>query len=214
MKHYAGLVAALVTVLLLAFAVVEATGVPVLGDPLPALDGGGLAAAGVGVALLVADVVLPVPSSVVMIAHGALFGVVGGALLSLAGAVGAAMVGFLLGRRGSPLVGRLVPPDERKRADELIGRWGLLAVIVSRPVPVLAETVAVMAGASTMPARTMVVGTAVGAVPAAVLYAVAGALAAGFVSGAVVFGAVVLAAVLAWVVGRAVGIRRVQPVAS
>ncbi len=36
----------------------------------------GVVAALVGVGLLVADVVLPVPSSVVMLAHGALFGVV------------------------------------------------------------------------------------------------------------------------------------------
>ena len=35
-----------------------------------------------GTGLLVADVVLPRPSSVVMVAHGALFSVVGGTLLS------------------------------------------------------------------------------------------------------------------------------------
>ncbi len=40
-------------------------------------------AAGPGVGLLVADIVLPVPFSVVMVAHGALFGIVPGAALSL-----------------------------------------------------------------------------------------------------------------------------------
>lgn len=211
-KHYAGLVGALITVFLVAFVVVGATGVPVLTDPLPALAGGGAAAAAVGVGLLVADIVLPVPSSLVMLAHGALFGVVGGALLSLTGAFGAAMVGFLLGRRGSPLVARLVPARERRRADDLIEQWGLLAVIVSRPVPLFAETVAVMAGASTMPAGTMAVGTVIGAVPAAVLYAVAGALAAGFVSATVVFVTVLLLAALAWLVGRAGPGSRREPV--
>ncbi len=138
-----------------------------------------------------------------MVAHGALFGVVGGAVLSLAGAVGAAMVGFVLGRGGSGVLARVVPASERRRADALIQRWGLLAVIVSRPVAVLAEAVAIMAGASTMRAGTLAFGAAVGALPGAVLYAVAGALAVGFASRAVVFGVVMVLAAVAWLLGRA-----------
>ncbi len=42
-----------------------------------------LAADALGVGLLVADIVLPVPSSVVMVAHGALFGLRLGAVLSM-----------------------------------------------------------------------------------------------------------------------------------
>lgn len=202
MKHYAAVIAVLLTALIVAFVVVEANDIPVLSEPLPALERGGLLAAATGTGLLVADVVVPVPSSAVMVAHGALFGVVGGALLSLAGAIGAAMVGFVLGRRGSPLLARIVPAAERQRADALLQRWGLLAVIVTRPVPLLAETVAVMAGASAMPARTVAVGAAVGALPAAVLYAAAGALAIGLVSGAVVFGGVMVLAALIWLIGR------------
>src|SRR5215211_6626130 len=50
--------------------------------------------------LLVVDVVLPVPSNLVMIAHGALFGVAIGTFLSLVGSIGAALVGFAIGQRG------------------------------------------------------------------------------------------------------------------
>ncbi len=203
MKHYAAAAAILIGLLLVAFAVVEAADLPVLTDPLLLLDRGGVAAAGIGVGLLVADVVVPVPSSLVMVAHGALFGVVGGGVLSLAGAVGAAMVGFVLGRRGSGVLARVVPASERLRADALIQRWGVLAVIVSRPVPVLAEAVAIMAGASTMRAGTLAFGAAVGALPGAVLYAVAGALAVGFASAAVGFGVVMVLAAVAWLLGRA-----------
>ena len=56
--------------------------------------------AGLGVGLLVSDVALPVPSSVVMVAQGAVFGLVVGALLALLGGVGATMTAYLLGRRG------------------------------------------------------------------------------------------------------------------
>ena len=88
-------------------------------------------------------VALPVPFSLVMVAHGALFGVaVGTTLLSVVGSTVAALVGFALGRRGGPLLTRLVPPEERVRADRLLTRWGTLAIIVTRPVPLLAETTA------------------------------------------------------------------------
>lgn len=34
----------------------------------------------------------------------------------------------------------------RDPADRLLARWGLLAVVVTRPVPVLADTAAVLGG--------------------------------------------------------------------
>ncbi len=94
------------------------------------------------------DVALSVPSSLVMVAHGAHLGVVIGTVLSVVGSTGAALVGFALGRRGGPLLARLVPPEERTRADRLLARWGTLAIIITRPVPLLAQTTAVMAGTS------------------------------------------------------------------
>jgi len=58
---------------LLLFFVVEALGVQLLTDPTPWMRHGGVLAAVLGVSLLIADVLLPVPSSLVMVAHGALF---------------------------------------------------------------------------------------------------------------------------------------------
>jgi len=67
-------------------------------------------------------VFIPVPSSVVMIANGALFGVAVGTSLSLLGSLGAAALGFLIGRRSTRLLERLVSPAEKARADELLRR--------------------------------------------------------------------------------------------
>ncbi len=184
--------AAVMAAMLLTFMVVEGLGVEPLSDPTPLLDTGGALAAAAGTGLLVADVFLPVPSSGVMLAHGALFGVVVGAALSLVGSVGAFAVGFSAGRRGERALGRLVSEEERRRADRLLCRWGVLAIVVTRPVPILAETTAFMAGTSSLPWRTALVAALVGSLPAAVLYAVAGALAASFVTGAVVFAVVIL----------------------
>jgi uncharacterized membrane protein YdjX (TVP38/TMEM64 family) len=199
MKRYVTVVVALMTLFLAGFVVVETLHVTVLADPRQALGRGGVTAAIISVALLVGDVVLPVPSSGVMIANGALFGGVAGAALSLAGTVGAALVGFAIGRRGGPLLDRLMRPDERHRADALLERWGALAILVTRPVPIFAESVVVLAGASSMSWRRATFAALIGAMPAAVLYALAGAFAASLANGLLVFALVIALAAVLWV---------------
>jgi len=209
MRRYAGLSLAVVGAMLALFLLAEALHVPLLTDTEPlSSDNGLLAAATIGVALLVADVFLPVPSSVVMVANGALFGMVLGTALSMVGSVGAFAVGFAVGRRGTVMVARMVPEEERLRADRFFDRWGVAAIILSRPVPILAETVSFVAGTSALGWRPAMGAAIVGSLPAAALYAVAGSVAATFASTVVVFGVVVLLSV-----GAAVVImRRPRPV--
>jgi len=160
------------------FVLVEALGLPLLSDPTPWLRTGGLAGALVGTGLLVADVLLPVPSSVVMVGYGALYGVVLGTLLSLLGSVGAALFGYALGRWGGDRLERVFPGGARRQAERTLNRYGLLAVTITRPVPLLAETVMVLAGASRLPVWQVALASALGSLPASALYAVAGATAA------------------------------------
>lgn len=202
MKRYWLLTVLMMVLFLVLFGIAEWLHIPILTDPGPLLAEGGWIAAAVGVGLLVVDVALPVPSSLVMIAHGALFGVVGGTLLSLVGALGAALFGFWIGRRGGPLFARLVPEDERRRADALLQEWGDLAIVVTRPVPILAETMAILAGASPMKPGRMALATLAGSLPPAFLYALTGATARSLDNTVLVFSLVLLVAGLFWTVGR------------
>jgi uncharacterized membrane protein YdjX (TVP38/TMEM64 family) len=202
MKRYSLTVVALIVLFTILFLIVEALGVPLLSDPTPWMSHGGVVAASIGVGLLIADVVLPVPSSIVMVAHGALFGVLWGTMLSLVGSVGAAVFAFAIGRRGGALLERVVTPAERARASSILARWGTLAIIVTRPVPLLAETVAIMAGASSMTWRAIVVASIAGSLPPALLYALTGAAVANLQNTALMFGTVLLIAGLFWVVGK------------
>ncbi|HWT03130.1 MAG TPA: VTT domain-containing protein [Pyrinomonadaceae bacterium] len=202
MKRYLLIVCAIAAFFTALFLAVGALGVPILSDPAPWMRRGGILAASVGVGLLVADVLLPVPSSLVMVAHGALFGVFAGTLLSLAGSLGAGLFGFWLGKRGGRLLGRVMTPAERERADQLLRRWGALAIVLTRPVPILAETVAIMAGASSMGAARVALAVLAGSLPPALVYALAGAAAASFQSTALVFVFVILAAGFFWMMSR------------
>ena len=211
MKRYWTFVGSILGLLLILFLLVEALEVPLLTRPSSWLEQGGMIGALVGVGLLVADVALPVPSSLIMVAHGALYGVAIGTLLSLVGSTGAALVGFAVGRRGDPLMSRLVPPEERVRAERLLTRWGMLAIIVTRPVPLLAETTTIVVGSSRLGWERVALAALVGSLPATLLYALVGAIAASLHNGALVFGLVLLVAGSFWLVGRWLEPRLIRP---
>ncbi|OLT12824.1 hypothetical protein BJF78_23465 [Pseudonocardia sp. CNS-139] len=178
------------------FAAAEAFGVPWLAAPPPLGTQALPVAAAVGVGLLVADAVLPVPASLVMLALGGIFGVAGGAALALAGRVGGTLLAFALGRR---LGGRLGGPGERWSRD-LLRRWGAVAIVLTRPVPVVGETVAVLAGASPMSWPRAAVAATLGSLPEALLFAWAGAAAYGAGFGAALWIALVGIALALWAV--------------
>jgi membrane protein DedA with SNARE-associated domain len=100
-----------------------------------------------------------------------------------------------------------VTTEERERADQLLERWGMLAIILTRPIPLLAETVAIMAGASRMGWGRTALAALAGSLPPALLYALTGASAGRFQSSTLMFLFVILITGFFWMVGR-----RVMPV--
>jgi membrane protein YqaA with SNARE-associated domain len=95
-----------------------------------------------GSGLLAADILLPVPSSIVGTLLGARLGFTAGSLWTWAGL----MLGNLIGYG----IGRLLPGGH---PPELPQTPTLLVVLLSRPVPVLAEAVMLVAGAEHMRLR-------------------------------------------------------------
>lgn len=189
--------ASVAMLLLLLFFAASATGLAIDASHLP--REAGIVAAVTGVVLLIVDAALPVPSSLVMIAHGQLFGIVTGSVLSLIGSVGSAMAAFAIGRAGTNGVRRLVLPEEHERASALLGRWGVAAVAVTRPVPILAETVAFLAGSSKLTWTETALASAAGSVLPSIVYAWAGAHARSANYVAVFGGVLLVTAVLCWI---------------
>jgi uncharacterized membrane protein YdjX (TVP38/TMEM64 family) len=106
---------------------------------LSATDDNALLFGATGMALLAADVLLPIPSSIVGTMLGARLGFVPGWAWCWVGLVLGNCIGYLTGRL---LLSRLTPDIPRTPT--------LLLLFVSRPVPVLAEAVTFMAGAEKM----------------------------------------------------------------
>jgi membrane protein YqaA with SNARE-associated domain len=115
-----------------------------------------------GAALLAADLLLPIPSSVI----GALLG----GRLGLWAGFGWTFAGLCAGHAVGYALGRLAPA---RFASELPDAPSLGLVLLSRPVPVLAEAVALASGAVRMPPARYFAAVALGNA------AYAGALAGG-----------------------------------
>lgn len=131
------------------------------------------------VALLAGDLVLPVPSSLLAVGVGAVFGTVAGAAIVTVGLSLGSWVGYELGRSaGRAGVARWVDDAQRERLERFAARHGLGLLLAVRAVPVLAEASVVVAGTSNMPrGRVLLVTTLANAVIAGV-YAAAGSIAA------------------------------------
>lgn len=104
-----------------------------------------LAAAGI-FALLALDIFLPVPSSVVATAAGVLLGFAEGAAVVWGGMMAGCAVGYAVGVRAASTARWIVGPASLARAEALMARYGDLAIVLCRPVPVLAEASVVFAG--------------------------------------------------------------------
>lgn len=150
-----------------------------------------LAVAAIGITLLVADLLLAIPSALVIALMG---GLIGSAAATVAGTIGLSLAcawGFMLGRT----IGRdFNGADAREQQDfatatGMLKQYGPLALVVARPVPILAEISVIAAAALGMPAAPVLITTTLANFGIAALYAFVGATAEGWLGIALVFGA-------------------------
>ncbi len=130
--------------------------------------------------LLAADVFLPIPSSLVSTAAGALLGPWLGTAASFAGMTAGCGIGYWLGRSlGSGAESRWLTAADLARLNALAARHGPWLLVVARPLPVLAEASVVLAGMGAMPLRRFVPQVALSNLGISAVYAIVGAYAAG-----------------------------------
>lgn len=131
---------------------------------LSAVDDNALLFGTSGSGLLALDILLPIPSSIVGTFLGARLGFWLGFLFTWGGLVVGNLIGFSIARFASTQFRSWLPPFPKSTTQAI--------VFLSRPVPVLAEAVALAAGTTLMPLRRFLFLCAAGnAIYAAVLCA-------------------------------------------
>jgi uncharacterized membrane protein YdjX (TVP38/TMEM64 family) len=153
--------------------------------------------------LLALDIVLPIPSSLVSTAAGALLGFLPGTAVSWAGMTVGSWAGYLLGKAAP----RWLDLADRERLEKARAKYGDWIVIVFRPVPVLAEASCVFAGASAMPLGRFMLLASLANLGISLAYGAAGAFAASKESFLLAFAGAVTIPAVAMLVLRRVGRR-------
>lgn len=130
-----------------------------------------------GIALLMADLLLPIPGTIVMSALGAVYGFWIGGLLSAIGSMLAGMSGYGVGRFfKESFAKRWLGEKDFEKGKSLFERGGAWVVAMSRALPILPEVLACMAGLLRMPFGKFVIALACGSVPMGFLFAWIGAI--------------------------------------
>lgn len=128
--------------------------------------------------MLLADIVIPVPTTAVIAALGIVYGPIAGTLVAVLGMGLAAGVGYGIGRcLGRPVVDRLFR-GALLEGEQLFARRGGWIVAVSRWLPVLPEVVSVAAGLGRMTPAIFMAAALCGIVPICAVFAIAGHLGA------------------------------------
>jgi uncharacterized membrane protein YdjX (TVP38/TMEM64 family) len=126
-------------------------------------------------ALLALDVFLPVPSSIVSTGAGVLLGFWRGAAVIWIGMTIGCAIGYAFGARAAAAARKLVGDDGLARAAAVMEQYGAWALVVCRPIPVLAESSVVFAGLVRTPIGPFVWLTTLSNLGIALAYAAVGA---------------------------------------
>ena len=164
----------------------------------------------VGIGLMIADVFLPIPGSVVMAAMGIVYGPLIGGLVAATGSILAGISGYGLCRLlGTELATKLTGEKGMRQAEGLFDRWGGWLVVASRWLPILPETVSFLAGLARMPFPKFLLALLCGSTPLGFAYATAGHLGGG--NPAVTLLTVMLVPLVLWFVFQRVFLRNPNP---
>ena len=135
----------------------------------------GWTSASIIAALLALDVFLPVPSSIVSTGAGVLLGFWRGMAVIWIGMIVGCALGYAFGAYAAAAARRLVGADGLVRASKVMDRYGSWALVVCRPIPVLAESSVVFAGLVRSPVTPFIWLTTLSNLGIAVAYAAVGA---------------------------------------
>jgi uncharacterized membrane protein YdjX (TVP38/TMEM64 family) len=122
-----------------------------------------------------------------MISNGVLFGFMAGGILSVTGGLISSTIGYFIGSKGNRLARKFSSEAEEVKARRFLEKYGSIAIIASRPIPVLAESVSIISGTLNWSFKKVVFNSFVGLLPISFVYSLTGAYSTSFNSAAIAF---------------------------
>ena len=118
--------------------------------------------------LMVSDILLPIPSSIVLFSNGLVLGMLGGFLLSMLSVMAASIIGYGLGRFFSSKFNSMI---STQAAAHLYRKYGFLSIFLTRGIPILSESVTLICGYNKIEFRSFLLLNLIGYVPVCFIYA-------------------------------------------
>lgn len=129
----------------------------------------------VAIVLLMADLLLPLPATLIMSALGYIYGPLVGGLISTAGSFTAGSFGYWLCRMmGERVAVKLLGQKDFDRGTKMANGVGPWVVVLSRWLPVFPEVIACMAGLTRMSSKTFHLALLCGSIPLGFVFAYVG----------------------------------------
>lgn len=144
--------------------------------------------------ILATDVVLPIPSTIVMYLNGYVMGILPGFIISMASMMVSSIAGYLIGSR-------LTFTPKSVTSAGIYNKYGQMAILLTRGVPILAETVSIMSGYVKMPFKPFVLYHFIGYIPVCLTYVYLGKFAKDQNAFSLVFLTSIILTILFWIYG-------------
>jgi len=126
----------------------------------------------------VQGLLVPLPSEIVLLATGMIWGWFYGGIMGIIGSMAAALLCYYISRRGGrPLAEKFVGNKAIDIADDFIGKHGMKAIIITRFIPIIPfDVISYTSGIVDIDIKKYAIGTLIGSIFRAFFYATLGAL--------------------------------------
>ncbi|NHJ24711.1 MAG: TVP38/TMEM64 family protein [Candidatus Lokiarchaeota archaeon] len=129
------------------------------------------------VIMAIQGLIVPIPSEIVLLATGMIWGLVGGGFMGIIGSMAAAMLCFYVSKKGGrQLAKKFVGEKAIEMADNFIHKYGIWAIIIARFLPFIAfDPISYASGLVDMDVKKYSIGSFIGSIPRAFFYSWLGA---------------------------------------
>jgi len=130
-----------------------------------------------GILLIWADLVLPIPQTAVIAALGILYGTLLGGLLGSLGLITGGLFGYMIMRTSARgFAQRFIGPQALQKMEGFFHYGGAWAIVLTRSLPYsVPEAMVFLAGLAGMPMRKFTAALTIGSVPTAFVFSAIGA---------------------------------------
>ena len=128
--------------------------------------------------MAIQGLLVPIPSEVVLLATGMIWGWLFGGIMGIIGSMAASLLCFYISRRGGrPLAKKFIGESGLEMADNLIQKYGMKAIIISRFIPFISfDVISYASGLVDIDVKKYSIGTLIGSIFRAFFYSIWGAL--------------------------------------